>query len=67
MVEYSILEYIMQDIKTIVEDGMTNDINDFPMTKVLSAYIRKNNLSVEIIDGIIYDILIQEYVNYIEK
>ena len=66
-IEKDIVRYIMQDMEDIINDGISDDINNFPMTKILSEYLHKNKLGVEIISGIMYDILMQEYIVYITK
>lgn len=63
--ECKIVDYILDDISCIIKDGISNDINDFPMTKALSQYLISNSLQPTIIDGIMYDILMKEYVSYI--
>ena len=63
--EFNIINYIVDNIKSILKDGILEDSNSFPITKTLSNYLQSNMLGVSIIDGIICDMLIEEYINYI--
>lgn len=65
--EYKIVDYILEDLSCIIKDGISNDINDFPMTKVLSQYLVSNSFQPTIIEGMMYDILMKEYVDYLLK
>ena len=63
--EFNIITYIIDDMKSILENGILEDNNRFPITKTLSSYLQSNTLGVNIIDGIICDMLIEEYIDYI--
>lgn len=65
--EEKIVDYIIEDFSDIIKDGLSNNIDDFPMTKVLGKYLTTNSLSTNIISGIMYDILMSEYIEYITK
>ena len=60
-----IIDYIFNDIEDIVKDGYKEDKNYFPITNEVSDYLINNNLSLTSINGILYDILFNEYLNYI--
>lgn len=63
--EFNIINYIIDDMKSILENGILEDSNKFPTTKVLAKYLQINELSINSISGIICDILIEEYIKYI--
>ena len=60
-----IIDYVFNDVTDIVKDGYKEDKNYFPMTNGVNDYLINNKLSVTAINGILYDILLNEYLDYI--
>lgn len=60
-----IIDYIFNDVAGIVKNGYKEDKNYFPITNGVNNYLINHNLPVSSINGILYDILFQEYLNYV--
>ena len=60
-----IIDYVFNDVADIVKDGYKEDKNYFPVTNCINDYLIEHNLSVTVINGILYDILLQGYMNYV--
>lgn len=60
-----IIDYVFNDVADIVKDGYREEKDKFPITRGIDNYITSHNLSITVIDGILYDILLQEYLNYV--
>lgn len=65
--ENKIVDYILEDISCIIKNGLEENEEGFLMTKALTHYLTSNNLQPSVINGIIYDALIKEYIDYILK
>lgn len=60
-----IIDYVFNDVANIVKDGYTDDKDYFPITKGVNEYLVSHNLSVTKIDGILFDVLRKEYMDYV--
>ena len=60
-----IIDYVFNDVADIVKDGYKENKNYFPITNGVNDYLIRNNLSVTMINGILYDVLLEEYLNYV--
>ena len=60
-----IIDYVFNDVADIVKDDYKEDKNYFPITNGVNDYLTRNNLSVTVINGILYDVLLDEYLNYV--
>lgn len=65
--EKKIVDYILEDISCIIKNGLDENEEGFSMTKATAHYLIKNKLQPSAINGIIYDALIREYIDYILK
>ena len=65
--EKKIVDYILEDISCIIKNGLDENEEGFIMTKATAHYLIKNSLQPCAINGIIYDALIREYIDYILK
>lgn len=65
--EKKIVDYILEDISCIIKNGLDENEAGFTMTKATAYYLTKNLLEPCVINGIIYDALIREYIDYILK
>lgn len=63
--ENQIIDYVFNDVADIVKDGYKEDKNYFPITNGVSNYLASHNLSITTINGILYDVLLQEYLDYV--
>lgn len=60
-----IIDYVFNDVADVVKDGYKEDKNYFPITNGVNDYLIDNNLSVLEIDGILYEVLLKEYMDYV--
>lgn len=60
-----IIDYVFNDVADIVKDGYKEDKNYFPITNGVNDYLISHNLSVSSINGILYDVLLKEYLDYV--
>lgn len=60
-----IIDYVFNDVADIVKNGYKEDDSRFPVTNEINKYLIKHNLSVTTINGILYDILLKEYLDYV--
>lgn len=65
--EKKIVDYILEDISCIIKNGLDENEEGFSMTKAVAQYLIKNSLQPCALNGIIYDALIREYIDYILK
>lgn len=65
--EKKIIDYILEDISCIIKNGLDENEEGFSMTKAAAQYLIKNSLQPCALNGIIYDALIREYIDYILK
>ena len=65
--EKKIVDYILEDIGCIIKNGLDEDEEGFIITKAIANYLIKNSLQPCALNGIIYDALINEYIDYIQK
>lgn len=65
--ENKIVDYILEDISCIIKHGLEDYEEGLLMTKALAYYLTTNSLQPSAINGIIYDALIKEYIDYILK
>lgn len=62
-----IVDYILKDIGCIIKNGLDENEDGLLMTKATAHYLIRNSLQPCAINGIIYDALIREYIDYILK
>lgn len=65
--EKKIVDYILEDIGCIIKNGLEESEDGFVITKAIARYLVKNSLQPCALNGIIYDALIKEYIDYILK
>ena len=59
-----IIDYVFNDVADIIKDGYKEDKNYFPITNRVNDYLISHNLTVTSINGILYDVLLKEYLDY---
>ena len=65
--EKKIVDYILEEIGCIIKNGLDENEEGFLMTKALAHYLTINSFEPSVINGILYDALLQEYINYVLK
>lgn len=65
--EKRIVDYILEDISCIIKNGIDENEEGLLITKAMAHYLIKNSLEPCCLNGIIYDALIKEYIDYILK
>lgn len=65
--EKKIIDYILEDISCIIKNGLDENEEGLLITKAISHYLVNNSLELCVLNGIIYDALIKEYIAYIQK
>lgn len=65
--ENKIVDYVLEDIGCIIKNGLEEKEEGLLMTKALAHYLVSTSLQPSAINGIIYDALISEYIDYIQK
>ncbi len=65
--ENKVIDYVIEDIKTLIKDGYSEHKDEFPITNKIAKRITDNNEDINSIESSLLDLLIEEYFNYIKK
>lgn len=65
--ENKVIDYVIEDIKTLIKDSYSEHKDEFPITNKIAKRITNNNEDINSIESSLLDLLIEEYFNYIKK